>query len=332
MSSVKEIFDSFKHKTVLVIGDVMIDSYVYGGPQKISTDAPVPIVNVNKREKRLGGAANVALNIQALGATPILCSVVGDDPDGETFERLLEYQGLPNKGIIRSQNRITTNKLRILSGNQQLLRVDSEDAHPLVDLDRKSLLHHIDNLSRECDLIIFEDYDKGTIHAEIISETIRIAQSRNIPVAADPKQKNFLSYEGVNLFKPSLSELDSLNKEKVDLRLPSNLNSIINKLNEKLKASNYIISLEEGDIYYYSEDTNGVYHTHQKGITDMSGVGNAIISLAGLGLTIGLKTEAIAELSNIGASLVASQSGVVPVSKEELIKAAGKSQILAKYL
>lgn len=332
MSALKEIFDSFKNKTVLVIGDVMIDSYVYGGPQKISTDAPVPIVNATKREKRLGGAANVALNIQALGATPILCSVVGDDLDGETFERLLEYQGMPNKGIIRSQNRVTTNKLRILSGHQQLLRVDSEDDHPLVDLDRKSLLHHIDNLSKECDLIIFEDYDKGTIHSEVISETIRIAKDRKIPVAADPKQQNFLSYQGVDLFKPTLAELESINEDGVDLRLPSNLNKVMGKLNDKIKADRYVLSLHDGDIFYYAGESNGILKTNHKGISDMSGVGNSIISIAGLCMTLGLSPEIIAEMSNIGASIVAGHSGVVPIEKEQLFKAAEKSQILAKYL
>lgn len=332
MKSIEEVFESFKSKTVLVIGDVMIDSYVFGGTQKISSEAPVPIISVDKREKRLGGAANVALNIQALGATPILCSVVGDDPDGETFERLLEYQGMPNKGIIRSQNRITTNKLRILSGSQQLLRIDSEDTHPLVDLDKKSLLNHIVNLSRECDLIIFEDYDQGTVHADIISETIKVARDRNIPIAVDPKRQNFLSYEGVTLFKPRLTELESKNDKNLDFRLPSNLKKAVDKLNKEIKAENYIISLDEGDIFYQSKESEGVYPTRLKGVSDMSGVGNAIISISGLGLAAGLKLEAIAELANISASIVARYPGVAPIEKPDLLKEALKSKILPKYL
>ena len=146
MKSIEEIFESFKDKTVLVVGDVMIDYYMHGQVSRISPEAPVPVLKLDKEEKRLGGAANVAMNIRALGATPILCSVVGDDLDGAAFEQLLEYEKMPNKGIIRSQNRVTTTKLRVMSGLQHLLRVDNEDVHPLVDLDQKSLLHHIKNL------------------------------------------------------------------------------------------------------------------------------------------------------------------------------------------
>ena len=310
----------------------MIDSYIFGSQHKVTADTSVPILATNRQEKRLGGAANVALNIQALGATPVLCSVVGDDNDGETFEKLLEQRGMPNKGIIRSQNRKTTNKLRILSGAQQLLRVDSEDVHPLVDLDRKSLLHHIDNLSKESDLIIFEDYDKGTVHSEIITETIKIADKRKIPVLADPKQQNFLSYNGVTLFKPSVSELELLNTEKLDLRMEENLKRVVDKLNKEIGADNYLISLENGDIYFQSSNKSGILSTHLSGVSDMSGVGNAIISIAGLGLSLGIELEALAELANIGASIVAEYSGVVPIKKDQLLKAALESQILAKYL
>ncbi|MEM6830625.1 MAG: PfkB family carbohydrate kinase, partial [Bacteroidota bacterium] len=142
ISSIKEIFEAFRDKTVLVIGDVMIDSYVYGNVKRISPEAPVPVLSVSKRERRLGGAANVAMNVRALGATPILCSVVGDDSDGAAFEELLADEKMSSKGIIKSQNRVTTIKHRILSGSQHLLRVDSEDTHSLVDLDRKSLTEH----------------------------------------------------------------------------------------------------------------------------------------------------------------------------------------------
>jgi len=329
--SIKEIFDSLSRKTVLVIGDVMIDSYLFAG-QKNKEEAPFPILNVNKKEKRLGGAANVALNIQALGATPILCSVVGDDHDGQTFERLLDYQGMPNKGIIRSQNRRTTNKLRILSGSQQVIRVDSEDVHPLIDLDRKALLHHIRDLIKECDLIIFEDYDKGTVHSEIIAETISLAKEKNIPVAVDPKQHNFLEYRNTSLFKPSLKELASVFDGEIDLSKKSNLKKAVDVLDKKVRAEKYIISMEGGDIYFQTNEFEEVYPTYHTGVSDMSGVGNTIISLAGLGLTLDISDEFMAELINIAAGIVAGSTGVVPINKDHLLKEAIKSQILAKYL
>jgi len=297
-----------------------------------SSDLLVPVLSSSRKEKRLGGAANVALNLQALGATPILCSVVGDDYDGQTFERLLNYQGMPNKGIIRSQNRITTNKLRILSGSQQFLQVDTEDDHPLIDLDRKALLHHILDLSDECDLIIFEDYDKGTIHSEIISETINIAKEKSIPVAVDPKSQNFLSYKGATLFKPGLSELEGTSKEKIDIKRAEGLKKAVDKIDQQIGAGNYILSLEGGDTYYQSKELSEIYPSHHSGISDMAGVGNAVISVAGLGLTMDLPSESIAELANIAGSLVAQYTGVVPLQKDQFLKEALKSEILKKYL
>lgn len=332
MMSLKEIFEAFKEKTVLVIGDVMIDSYVYGSTQRISPEAPVPVLNVNRKEKRLGGAANVAMNVQALGATPILCSVVGDDKDGEIFEHLLHYQGMPNKGIIRSQNRVTTSKLRVLSGSQHLLRIDTEDVHPLVDLDRKSLLHHIKNLCQESDLIIFEDYDKGTIHQEIIEETIAIAKERNIPVAVDPKHQNLLSYKGATLFKPSIHELETINEKKIDIRLASSLKKVVDELHEKMDAENYLLTLLGEGVYYHSKDKFAIHKSHARGVSDISGVDDTIISIAGLCLTLGLPIEFMAELANIGGGIVSDYPGVVPISKEELFKHASSNQILEKYL
>ena len=331
MTVAERLQKEFATKTVLVIGDVMIDAYLFGG-KKVDDHVPVPILEVSRKEKRLGGAANVALNIQALGATPILCSVVGDDHDGETFERLLEHQGMPNKGIIRSQNRRTTTKQRILAGSQQLLRIDSEDDHPLVDLDRKSLLNHIHDLSKECDLIIFEDYDKGTIHSEIISETIKLAKDQNIPVAVDPKEENFLAYREVSLFKPGLSELSKYVKDELDLKKESLLEKALNRLHEEVNAANYIVSLEGGDIFLRSVQKSQLYYTRHSGVSDMSGVGNAVISIAGLGLTLDMDTEVVAELANIGASIVAAYTGVVPVDNDQFFKEIEKSEILRKYL
>lgn len=323
------LFEAFKEKTVLVIGDVMIDSYIFGTKSIIQG---TPVVSQKRKEKRLGGAANVALNVQALGATSILCSVVGDDHDGQTFERLLDYQGMPNKGIIRSQNRKTTNKLRIHTGSQPLLRVDSEDVHPLVDLDRKALLNHIRDLIKESDLIIFEDYDKGTIHAEIISETIQMAKTQEIPVVVDPKHTNFLAYKDVSLIKPSVEELEKFIGNSIDLSNQSLLGEAISKLGETLNVQNLLVSCDSGDIYYHSNRTANLYPSGHTGVSDMSGVGNAVISVAGLGLTVGLQPEAIAELCKLAAEIVAKYTGVVPLSGDQFFKEANSNQILEKYL
>lgn len=330
--SIPEIFEAFKDKTVLVIGDVMVDSYIYGTAKRISPEAPVPVLSVVNTEKKLGGAANVAMNIHALGATPILCSVVGDDADGRVFEQLLKYEKMPKKGVIKSQNRVTTTKQRILSGSQHMLRIDSEDTHPLVDLDRKALLHHIKNLMEECDLIVFEDYDKGTISPELISETIKKAKKKGIPVVVDPRVKNFASYKGVTLFKPNVRELKEGLGIDFDVKDDQAFSEAVTKMNDVIGSDNYLVTLSKDGIYYKSTEEDGTYPAHPRHIATVAGAGDAVISIAGLCITLGLPLGFIAELSNIGGGLVCESPGIVPVDKEQLLKEASTNSILEKYL
>lgn len=329
--SIEEVFEAFKDKTVLVIGDVMIDSYVYGAVKRISPEAPVPVLSVSKREKRLGGAANVAMNIRSLGAIPILCSVVGDDPNGEIFENLLTNEKMPRKGIIRSQNRVTTVKHRILSGPQHLLRVDSEDTHPLTELDRKTLQHHIKDLIDECDLVIFEDYDKGTISDELITETVNYASEKGVPVAVDPKKVNFLSYKKVALFKPNLSELGAgLGMSSLPTDEES-LKEAVEKLHNTIQADNYLVTLSEKGILYKGGEKIGVLPAHVRGISDVSGAGDTVVSIAGLAHTLGLPLDVIAELANLGGGIVCESSGVVPIDSKKLLEEAKNNEVITKY-
>lgn len=181
------IFDSFKEKHILIIGDVMIDSYLWGDVTRISPEAPVPIIATTSRENRLGGAANVALNIQALGATPILCSVIGDDDAGNIFQQLLENNNMPTDGMVTSKQRKTTIKTRIISHHQHLLRVDEEEDHPIETALQTKLNNHIQHILNQykIDAIIFEDYDKGAITPEIIKFTSELANQKAIPTLVD---------------------------------------------------------------------------------------------------------------------------------------------------
>lgn len=332
MKSIDEVFEAFKNKTVLVVGDVVVDYYMRGKASKISKEAPVPVLNLEKKESRLGGAANVAMNLRALGATPILCSVVGDDADGETFEQLLDYENMPNKGIIRSQNRVTTTKLRITSGLQHLIRVDNEDVHPLIELDQKSLLHHIKNLLDECDLVIFEDYDKGTINPEVIKQTIKLANDKKIPIAVDPKRRNFTKYQGVSLFKVNVADLKDGLEIEFDALDEQQLASAATKLKESVAADNYFITLSKNGIFFDSGKESGKLGSHPRQIVEVLGAGDTVISIAGLCLTIGLPLEFIAELANIGGGMVCEMPGVVPIDKEKLFQEAKENPILKKYL
>lgn len=327
VQSIEQLFESFKGKKVLVLGDVMLDSYVYGSVKRISPEAPVPVINVEKREKRLGGAANVALNIQALGATPILCSVVGDDEDGAAFAELLKIQGITDKGIIRSQQRITTVKHRVLAGSQHLLRIDSETDEPLTPIDRKALQSHISKLIDACDLIIFEDYDKGCLDEDTIRKTIDQARAAGKITAVDPKKRNFLAYVGCTLFKPNLKEIREGLGLSVDPKDKKSLKAAVDKLNETLKAETALITLSEHGVYYQSAKESGQLPAHLRRIADVSGAGDTVVSIAALALSAGIALPLVAELANLGGGIVCESPGVVPIDLERLMKEARETNV-----
>ena len=325
------IFDSFKKLKVLIIGDVMIDSYVYGKVSRISPEAPVPIVNVSKREKRLGGAANVALNIASLGAEPILCSIIGDDLEADIFLDLLKKSNISTRGIIKSEHRVTTVKNRILSGSQHMLRIDSESTKDLNPLEQKTMLQHIQSLIDESDLVIFEDYDKGCINPTLITETVAYARQKSVPVAVDPKKKNFMDYKGVTLFKPNLKELKEGLKIELEADDENGIEEAISSLQDKLNYQLGMVTLSEHGIYIAGDQAKHHIPAHKRSIADVSGAGDTVISIAGLCLALQLPPRFIAALANLGGGLVCEHLGVVPVDRSRLQQEAENSQ-LSRYL
>ena len=300
----------------------MIDSYLWGKSNRLSPEAPVPIVNVVKTEKRLGGAANVALNVQALGATPLLCSVIGDDLEGADFERLLEEKQLSLEGILKSAERVTTTKQRIIAGNQQLLRIDSEHETELSEFEERHLLERYEKLLQNCQVVIFEDYDKGVLTNSIIQKLIAAAQEKNIPTVVDPKKKNFLSYEGVSLFKPNLKELkEGLKLEFADANLEAFENAAT-ELQQKLQASNILITLSERGVFCTDGETKTYIDAHVRAISDVSGAGDTVVSIAALCLARQTPLPLLAGLANLGGGLVCEQIGVVPIDKSRLYEEA----------
>ena len=195
--SVKKIINSFKELKVLIVGDVMIDSYLWGNTHRVSPEAPVPIVNIAKQEHRMGGAANVALNIMSLGAEPIMLSVIGKDEMGSIYLDLLNKRDMTNVGIVQSEDRITSQKTRVISHNQHVVRIDNESAVPLKKKDEDLLIKRLHEVlsSQRIDVVILEDYNKGVLTPRIIKEVIAAANEKNIPTAVDPKKDNFLAYQ-----------------------------------------------------------------------------------------------------------------------------------------
>ncbi|MCE7992070.1 MAG: D-glycero-beta-D-manno-heptose-7-phosphate kinase [Roseivirga sp.] len=317
-SSVTELFEAFSKLKVLVIGDVMVDSYIWGSVTRISPEAPVPVVLAGKKEKRLGGAANVALNVQALGAIPIPCAIVGDDIDGEFFLNRLKERGIPSKGVITSRERATTVKERILSGSNQMLRIDTETDKELTALEQKTMLQHIKNLLPECDVVVFEDYDKGVINKSIIAETIGEANRLGIPTVVDPKKRNFMDYKGATLFKPNLKELREGLKVEVDPKDMDSIKAASAALQQALEAKMVMVTLSEYGVFMKDNGDTHLIPAHVRQISDVSGAGDTVISVVACGLAAKLMAKTTAAIANLAGGLVCEHVGVVPIDKEAL--------------
>jgi D-glycero-beta-D-manno-heptose-7-phosphate kinase len=318
--TISEIFEQFNKLKVLIIGDVMIDAYIWGKVERISPEAPVPVVNVKRREARLGGAGNVLMNVQALGAEAIICSVIGDDSSGFQLIQLLEESKLSTEGIIQSETRITTIKERIIAGSQQVVRVDTETDKQITDNERDSLVERIKKLAQNADVIIFEDYDKGVISKELISEITTFANQKNIPTVVDPKKRNFLHYQNTTLFKPNLKELREGLNINFDVKNTDELEAAVAQLKEKLNLKGAFITLSERGVYIDFKGEKNHIPAHIRQISDVSGAGDTVISVAACCVALGLPAETIAQLANLGGGLVCEYVGVVPIDKQKLME------------
>jgi rfaE bifunctional protein kinase chain/domain len=336
--SLDSIFENFNTLTALVIGDVMIDSYLWGKVDRISPEAPVPVVSLKNRESRLGGAANVALNLKSLGAKTIMCSVVGNDKESETLIQMFEQQNIDVRGIIHSKDRPTTIKHRILAGSQHLLRIDSETTTPISDNESNELINKVKELALEANVIIFEDYDKGVLTEKVISELIDFANQNDIPTVIDPKKRNFWHYKNATLFKPNLKELqeglgrDINVKNTVKNTDSNNLSEseiaiAVQELAQKMQLKSVLITLSEYGVYIANETENHKIAAHKREISDVSGAGDTVVSIAGLCMALKLPLKTVAELANLGGGLVCESLGVVPIDKA-LFKQEAKKKIV----
>jgi rfaE bifunctional protein kinase chain/domain len=318
--SYQDLFDQFSTKRVLVIGDVMVDAYLMGKVNRMSPEAPVPVVDLFEKDERIGGAGNVALNLAALGASPIICSVIGTDSEGERLIQLFKDSNISTDGMYASSNRRTTVKTRVLSNNQQLLRIDSEDTTLINSSEETQLLSQITSvLESGIDGIIFEDYNKGVLTPSLISAVLALAKAHQIPTTVDPKKDHFFEYKGCSLFKPNLKEL----KEglQVDFDFSSNKKaflSAVSDLQSRLGNSISFITLSEHGVFIQEEEPIFI-SAHLRNIADVSGAGDTVIAVATLCLISGADVQTIAAISNIAGGLVCEHPGVVSIEKERLL-------------
>ena len=315
-----EVFKGFSKLRVLIIGDVMVDAYIWGVVERMSPEAPVPVVQVKARDNRLGGAANVALNILSMGATPILCAIAGNDDNGKLLQRLLDEKKLTKEGIVISETRPTTVKARVIASHQHVLRIDQESDAIATEHEEKELLKRIGKLLPECDVIIFEDYDKGVITPSLIAQVVKWAVENEIATVVDPKKRNFLHYEGVTLFKPNVKELKEGLKIDLDPRDEVQVRAAVKLLKEKLKVEGVMLTRSEHGVYIDYQGARLSLPAHKREIADVSGAGDTVVAIAALCIAMKLGARETAELSNLGGGLVCQHVGVVPIDKEELLQ------------
>lgn len=314
-----EIFDRLSSKKAIVVGDVMVDAYMIGGVERISPEAPVPIVSVRDRKYRLGGAANVALNIAAFGAEVYLCSVIGNDSMGQVFRDLLHENKLPDNGIISSENRKTTTKTRVISGGQHLLRIDDEDASQISDDLKEILMFRISQIieNEHIDVLVFEDYDKGLLSPDIIHRITMLCRQNKIKVTVDPKKRNFDAYKYVTMFKPNLKEFC----EGCKIDKTKDIETLKPYAKEFLQNNNIdilMVTLSENGILICTQKKYVHIPAQIRDIVDVSGAGDTVISVASLLLTATEDIQEIARISNLAGGIVCERVGVVPIDVEML--------------
>ena len=320
-TELEEIFDAMNTMEVVVVGDVMLDTYWWGNVERISPEAPVPVVAINRRENRLGGAANVALNCRALGAKVTLASVIGTDGEGAQIKRLAEEAGIDTSLLMESKTRPTTSKIRVLSRSQQMLRIDdeitedltTEEEHPFIDL----VLRYLQRVKPG--LVIFEDYNKGVLKDNVIRRVIDHCREIGLVTAVDPKKKNFLSFKGVTIFKPNLKEVReglNISLEKVDRE---GLDKVDHSLRDVLQHEITFITLSEKGVYYHDRSESAILPSHVRNIADVSGAGDTVIATAGLVYALTKDVGKMAAISNLAGGLVCEEVGVVSVDKSKLL-------------
>jgi len=320
MEHIQKLFESFSKLKVGVIGDVMLDTYMWGRVDRISPEAPVPVVQLEEKEYRIGGAGNVALNCHSLGSQVFILSLTGDDTEGLLLEELFNENMIDTSYLLKSPSRITTTKTRIISRNQQMIRLDNEVT---VDLDPKSeelLLQQVRFFIQTHDpnVMIFEDYNKGTLTERIIQEVITICKEAGVLTAVDPKRKNFFAYHHADIFKPNLGEV----KQGLNLLIDEVNNSLLSKIHLELKNvlehNISFITLSDKGVFYQKDGLAKIIPSHLRNIADVSGAGDTVIAVAALVYTATQNVHLMAEVANIAGGLGCEEVGTVAIDKSRL--------------
>lgn len=317
-----KLFNSIKDLRVAVVGDVMLDTYWWGGVDRISPEAPVPIVALSKKEERIGGAGNVALNVKALGADVLIISVTGKDEEASRLKALFDNQGIQTQYLLESPSRITTNKIRVISRNQQMMRLDAEITQPLSEGDENLLIERFTQFlkTKSPQVVVLEDYNKGVLSKRVISEVISLCKSQDVITTVDPKRSNFFEYRGVDIFKPNLLEARQGLNLIADKVTPEFMHHIHQQLHSKLGHKISFITLSEKGVFYQEGAHSRIIPTHVRSIADVSGAGDTVIAVASVLYAATRNVNLMAEVANIAGGLVCEEVGTVAINRERLLK------------
>ena len=322
MTECEELFNDFNSLKIGIIGDAMLDTYIWGKVDRISSEAPVPIVSLDHKEQRIGGAGNVALNCSSLGAKVFLLGIIGADDEADQLEQLLKKSMIDTTSLVKSGSRRTTNKTRIISRNQQMMRLDAEITNDLSKEDESVLLTRISQFIEleDPNILIFEDYNKGVLTEKIIEEAIGLCRASGVITAVDPKRKNFFTYKGVDIFKPNMKEVqDGLNSlfDHADLNM---LRNVHEQLQKHLQHRVSLITLSEKGIFYQHLQNAAIIPSHLRNVADVSGAGDTVIAVAAMVYAVTKNAHMMAEIANIAGGLVCEEVGTAPVDRAKLLR------------
>lgn len=319
--TIQELFNDMNNLHVVVVGDVMLDNYWWGHVERISPEAPVPIVSIDKRESRLGGAANVALNCKALGAKVTLASVIGNDAAGTTLVELAHAAGVDTTLLIPSALRPTTTKTRVMSKSQQMLRLDEETTEELYLTEEHDFIDKVLKYLQlvKPQILIFEDYNKGVLKENVIQKITAHCLELGIVTAVDPKKKNFLSYKHVTVFKPNLKEVREGLHVALDTVDEAQLGQVHQTLQQTLQHQITFITLSEKGVFYADGQDVHIIPSHIRNIADVSGAGDTVIATAAIIYTLTKNVLLMAEIANLAGGLVCEEVGVVAIDKQKLM-------------
>jgi rfaE bifunctional protein kinase chain/domain len=314
----ESILPKFRNVKVLVIGDLMLDQYWWGNVSRISQEAPIPVVEINKQTGRMGGAANVANNIVSIGATPLLIGIIGKDPCGQQLQKLIQSQSISTSHLIADPSRPTTTKTRIIGHNQHIVRIDHESTAGMAPAIEKKVLAMVTQLLPTSDAVLLEDYNKGLFTPALIADIIRLARKYKKPITVDPKFDNFFAYKGATVFKPNVREVESALGIKVTA---ANLAKTCATLAAKMNLGCVVITLSEKGLVYLQKNRAMIrIPALERKVHDVSGAGDTVIATLTTCLAAGLTIHTAASIANNAGGAVCEEVGVVPVTPAMLLK------------